>query len=266
MYLSYLATYPIKSCYRTETERAEVEPWGLAGDRRWIVVDEQSKLITQRDCPPMGRIRPRYTESGLVLEAAGMNPLDVPFPTGGLADIRHFHRWIAATFAGDVVAQWISRVIERPARLFYLDDPTRRPVEPDFAKPDDRVSFADGFPLLLTNEGSLRAVNDWLVEDGDEPIAMTRFRPNVVVAGAPAWAEDDWIGRRIAIGDVTFRAPKPCDRCVLTTIDPETGEKGRQPLRVLGKHRRFPEGLLFGINLIPDVRGEIAIGDEITIL
>ena len=266
MHLSYLATYPIKSCYRTEAELAEVEPWGLAGDRRWIIVDEQAKLITQREWPAMGRIRPRYSDSGLVLQAAGTEPLEVPFPSGDLAEVRHFHQWIAATSAGDAAAAWVSGVIERPARLFYLDDPTRRQVDPDFGNPDDRVSFADGYPLLLTNEASLRAVNDWLVEDGDEPIAMTRFRPNVVVSGAQAWAEDDWIGRRIAIGDVTFRVPKSCERCVLTTIDPETGEKGRQPLRVLGKHRRIGGGLLFGVNLIPDARGKIAIGDEIAII
>ena len=266
MHLSYLATYPIKSCYRVEADIAEVEPWGLAGDRRWIVVDEAAKLVTQRDWPALGRVRPRYSNLGLVLEARGAAALEVPYPSAGTTDIKHFHQWIAATSAGDVANDWISQVIERPVRLFYLDDPTRRAVDPQYAGPDDRVSFADGYPLLLANEASLRAVNDWLAEDGDEPVEMTRFRPNVVVSGATAWAEDDWIGRRITIGDVAFRVPKPCDRCVLTTIDPETGEKGRQPLRVLGKHRRFGRGLLFGVNLIPDARGKIAIGDEVNLV
>ncbi|MEV8511415.1 MOSC N-terminal beta barrel domain-containing protein [Dactylosporangium sp. NPDC051484] len=261
-----MATYPIKSCYRVEAKAAEVEPWGLAGDRRWIVVDDEAKLITQRVWPAMGRIRPRCDDRGLVLQAQGAVRLEVPFPSGATAEVRHFHQWIAATSAGDVVDQWVSQVIGRSARLFYLDDPTRRTINPEFGNPDDRVSFADDYPLLLANEASLYAVNDWLAEDGDEPIAMTRFRPNVVVAGAPAWAEDDWIGRRVVIGDVAFRVPKPCSRCVLTTIDPETGEKGEQPLRVLGRHRRFPGGLMFGLNLIPDVRGKIAIGDEVAVL
>ncbi|WP_432831235.1 MOSC domain-containing protein [Dactylosporangium sp. CA-092794] len=265
MKLGYIATYPIKSCYRVEADRAEVEPWGLAGDRRWLIVDEDAKLITQRDWPKLGRIRPRYTDDALVLTAKGVSPLQVPFPDGGTTEVRHFRQWIAATSAGDAAHRWVSDVIERPAQLFHLDDPTQRQVDPEFGEPDDRVSFADGYPLLLTNEASLHAVNEWLVEEGDEPIAMTRFRPNVVVAGAKAWAEDDWIGRRIVIGDVVFRAPKACSRCVLTTIDPETGEKGRQPLRVLGQYRRFPGGVMFGINLIPDVRGKIAVGDEITI-
>ena len=264
--LTYLATYPIKSCYRVESDLAEVEPWGLAGDRRWMIVDEQAKLITQRQWPDLGRIRPRYTDRGLILEAAGAQPLEVPYPSGATTDIHHFHLWIAATSAGDVVDRWISQVIGRPARLFHLDDPTRRAVDPEFGDAGDRVSFADGYPLLLANEASLWAVNDWLAEDGEEPVEMTRFRPNVVVSGAEAWAEDDWIGRRVTIGDVTFRVPKACERCVLTTIDPETGDKGRQPLRVLGKYRRFPSGLLFAVNLIPDGRGKIAIGDEITVV
>ncbi|GAA3450388.1 MOSC domain-containing protein [Dactylosporangium matsuzakiense] len=266
--LSYLATYPIKSCYRVEADTAEVEPWGLAGDRRWIVVDEAAKLMTQRHWPALGRIRPRYTGSGLVLEAAGLEPVDVPYPVVGRGEgeVEHFREWIAATSAGDVADAWVSRVLGRPGRLFHLDDPTRRAVDPEYGTAGDRVSFADGYPVLLANDASLRAVNDWLAEDGDEPVTMTRFRPNVVVSGAPAWAEDDWIGRRVVIGDVTFRVPKHCERCVLTTVDPETGEKGRQPLRVLGKHRRFASGLLFAVNLIPDGPGKIAIGDEVTIL
>jgi hypothetical protein len=95
---------------------------------------------------------------------------------------------------------------------------------------------------------------------------MTRFRPNVVVTGAPAWAEDDWVGRRLRIGEVTFRAAKACDRCVVTTIDQETGEKGRQPLFALGRHRRTEQGLLFALNLIPDGTGGIRVGDPVLTL
>ncbi|MET7417457.1 MOSC N-terminal beta barrel domain-containing protein [Dactylosporangium sp. NPDC005555] len=263
--LTYLATYPIKSCYRVEADSAQVEPWGLAGDRRWLVVDDHAKLVTQRDTPPLGRIRPEPRDGGLLLRAPGMQELWVPFPGGSTVDVKHFFLWIAATPAGTHADQWISEVIGRPVTLVHLDDPTRRPVEPDFSEPGDTVSFADGFPLLLANAASLDAVNDWLVEDGDDPVEMTRFRPNVVVSGAPAWAEDGWIGGRIVIGDVPFRVPKACSRCVMTTLDPETGEKGRQPLRVLGKRRRFPEGLLFGVNLIPDHEGKIAVGDEVIV-
>jgi uncharacterized protein len=268
--LSYVATYPIKSCYRVEVGSAQVEPWGLAGDRRWLIVDDDAKLITQRDTPALGRIRPDPRDGGLLLRAPGAADLWVPYPTGATTDVHHFTLWIAATPAGPGADRWVSDVIGRPASLVFLDDPTRRPVDPDYGEPGDRVSFADGFPLLLVNSASLDALNDWLVEGGDEPVEMTRFRPNVVVVGAPAWAEDGWIGGRLVIGDMSFRVPKACSRCVLTTVDPETGEKGRQPLRILGQRRRFPGGLLFGVNLIPDLegfdgRGKIAVGDEVIV-
>jgi uncharacterized protein YcbX len=166
-------------------------------------------------------------------------------------------------------ADWLTDLIGRPARLVWMADPTVRTIEVN-ALDSDRVSFADGYPVLLASTASLDAVNDWLVESGDEVVPMTRFRPNLVVGGAPAWAEDDWLGGRLRIGDVTFRAAKACGRCVVTTTDQETGEVGRQPLRALGRHRRFGGELRFAINLIPDVTpgstGFIRVGDDLTVL
>jgi len=114
----------------------------------------------------------------------------------------------------------------------------------------------------------VRDIRWWIAESGSDegPLPMTRFRPNVVVSGAPAFAEDDWIGRRLRIGTVPLRAPKPSDRCVVTTTDQETGERGREPLRTLARHRRFGQALLFGLNLIPDGTGEIRAGDEVALL
>jgi hypothetical protein len=121
----------------------------------------------------------------------------------------------------------------RPVRLVYLDDPTRRPVDPEFGRDGDVVSFADGYPLLLTSSASLDELGRWLIEDGEQPVPMTRFRPSAVVTGAPAWAEDRW--RRIRVGAVEFRVVKPCGRCVVTTTDQITGEVGSQPLKMLGQ-------------------------------
>jgi uncharacterized protein YcbX len=145
-----------------------------------------------------------------------------------------------------------------------MDDPARRPVDPDYGRPGETVSFADGFPLLLTSAGSLGELGDWLAGEGAEPVPMTRFRPNVVVAGAPPWAEDRW--RRIRIGAVPFRVVKPCGRCVVTTTDQDTGERGKQPLKILAKRRRFGQELVFGQNLIPDAGGVIRVGDPVDIL
>jgi uncharacterized protein YcbX len=266
--LASIHTYPIKSCHRVDQGDAVVEPWGLAGDRRWLVVEPDGRFVTQREAPRLALVAPSYADHrGLVLRTPGMADLDVPAPADGeLMSVRVWRSIVDATPAGAAADDWLTAVLDRKVRLVYLDDPTRRAPSPKHAEPDDRVSFADGYPLLLANAASLDAVNDWLVGCGDEPVPMSRFRPNVVVAGASAWAEDDWLGRRVRIGAVTFRAVKPCSRCVMTTIDQETAERGRQPLHVLGARRRFPAGLLFGMNLIPDGLGAIAVGEPVEVL
>jgi len=149
-------------------------------------------------------------------------------------------------------------------RLVYLDDPTRRAVNPEFGSDGDVVSFADGYPLLLTSTASLGELCSWLTQDGDQPVPMSRFRPSVVVAGSGPWAEDGW--RRIRIGAVSFRVVKPCGRCMVTTIDQMTGEVGRQPLKMLGRRRLIGNDLVFGQNMIPEAPGTISVGDQVEIL
>jgi uncharacterized protein len=264
MRLASIHTYPVKGCRRVDRAEAVVEPWGLAGDRRWLVVEPDGKFLTQRAVPALAVIRPSSRPDGLTLTADGHDDLHVPHPDG--ADLMAVRIWddrLVAAPAGPAADDWLSEVLDRKVRLVHLDDPTRRPVDPAYGRPDDRVSFADGYPLLLANAASLDAVNDWLVEAGEEPVPMTRFRPNLVVTGAPAWAEDGWSGGRIRIGAVPFRAVKPCARCVVTTIDQETAERGRQPLRVLGQRRPSPDGPLFGLNLVPDGVGRLRVGDPV---
>jgi uncharacterized protein len=161
-------------------------------------------------------------------------------------------------------------VAGEPVRLVYLDDPMRRRPNPAYSREGDRVSFADGYPLLLTGEGSLRELNDLIAAGplaAEGPLPMRRFRPNVVVAGAPPWAEDGW--RLLRIGDVVFRAVKGCDRCVLTTIDPDTAVKGKEPIATLARCRRWDGKVWFGVNLIPDSPGRtgaIRVGDPVQVL
>jgi MOSC domain-containing protein len=268
MRLASIHTYPIKGCRRTDLGAAVMEPWGLAGDRRWLVVEPDGKFITQRAEPRLALIAPSAAVGGgLVLRTPGMPDLNVPAPVGGaLVPARVWRDTVDAAPAEDAAGDWLSAVLDRKVRLVHLRDPGQRAVDPTDGQPGDLVSFADAYPALLANAASLDAVNDWLVEGGDEPVPMTRFRPNLVVAGAPAWAEDGWLGRRLRIGEVTFRAVKPCNRCVVTTIDQDTGERGRQPLRVLGQRRRSPIGPLFGLNLIPDGTGRLAVRDPVTAL
>jgi uncharacterized protein YcbX len=260
-------TYLVKGCRRLNHDRAQVEPWGLAGDRRWMVVDPEGHHVTQREAARLALVHPvPRPDGGLLLRTAGMPDLDVPEPTDRqLVDVTVWRSTLAASLAGEAADAWLGEVLDRKVRLVWLDDPTRRVTDPEYGQPTDRVSFADGYPLLLTNAASLDALNGWLLEGGspEGPLPMTRFRPNVVVSGADAWAEDGWLGRRVRIGGVVFRVVKPCGRCVVTTTDQETGERGHEPLRVLARHRNVDQQLIFGMNLIPDGVGSIAVGDPV---
>lgn len=267
MRLASIHTYPIKGCRGLDHDAALVEPWGLAGDRRWLLVEPDGRALTQRTIRALTGIRPRpRSEGGLLVRAAGAADLEVPEPAGDLVDVTVGRSTLAATAAGDAADRWFGEVLDRKVRLVWLDDPTRRPTDPEFSAPTDRVSFADAYPLLLTNRASLDALNGWILEAGAlEPLPMNRFRPNVVVGGAEPWAEDAWLGRRIRIGEVAFRAVKACSRCVVTTTDQETGERGTEPLRTLSRHRKVGSKVYFGMNLIPERPGRIAVGDPIAL-
>jgi uncharacterized protein YcbX len=170
---------------------------------------------------------------------------------------------VLAAAAGPAADAWFSAYLSEPVRLVYLDDPTRRAVDPEFGADGDVVSFADGYPLLLTSAESLGQLGEWLSAEGERPVPMNRFRPSVVVTGFEPWAEDRW--RRLRIGSVSFRVAKPCGRCLVTTTNQLTGERGREPLAMLGRRRRFGEALVFGQNLIPDSPGLIRVGDPVEI-
>jgi uncharacterized protein len=246
--------YPVKSCRGESLAEAAVEPWGLAGDRRWMIADDAGTVVTAREYPALVLVTPQVEEAKLTLSSPGLPDLTIPVPSGDdLVPVQVWSSDLVASPADEAAAPWLSGIVGKPVRLVYLDDPTRRPTNPDFSQPGDRVSFADGYPLLLTSEASLGAVNDWIAEGpraAEGPLPMRRFRPNVVVAGSPAWAEDDW--HRVRIGPVTFRVARGCDRCVLTTVNPDTAVKGHEPLFTLAKYRRWDKKIWFGVNLIPD--------------
>ncbi|MGN9758816.1 MOSC domain-containing protein [Streptomyces sp. SD31] len=268
--LQSIHVHPVKAFRGTAPREAAVEPWGLAGDRRWMLIDDGGKVVTQRQQPRLALAAAELLPGGVRLSAPGTDPLTVPVPrTVGTVPVEIFRDKVEAVLAEDDAAHaWCSAYLGADIRLAYMDDPgTRRPVDPEYALQGEMVSFADGYPLLLTTTASLDALNS-LIAQGDHaqegPLPMNRFRPNVVVSGTAPWAEDDW--SRLAIGEVTFRAPKKCARCVVTTTDQATAERGREPLHTLGRHRRLGGKLMFGQNLVPLSRGTIRVGDPVTIL
>ncbi|MGW1377415.1 MOSC domain-containing protein [Streptomyces sp. NPDC002446] len=268
--LQSIHLYPVKSIAGTDPGEAVVEPWGLAGDRRWLLVDAEGGQLTQRPQPALALARAEGLPGGaLRLTAPGMAALTVGVPESGeTVPVEIWKDKVEAVPAGEAAAEWFSGYLGLECRLVYLDAPeSRRPVDPEYSVPGDTVAFSDGFPLLLTTTSSLDALNS-LIAQGDHadegPLPMNRFRPNVVVDGTAPWAEDDW--RRVRIGEVVFEVAKPSARCVVTTTDQHTAERGKEPLRTLARHRRFGDRLVFGQNLIPRGTGTIRIGDPFEIL
>ena len=194
----------------------------------------------------------------------------MPRPAAGrLVDVTVFGRApFGATPAGHEADAWFSKVLGRPVRLVYADDPNRRQAQPEYAGPGVPMHFGDGYPLLLTTEASLAALNELIAagEKADEgPLPMVRFRPNLVVAGGTAWAEDGW--RRIRVGEAEFRVVKGCDRCAIPTTDEVTAVRRKEPTYTLAKHRRWDGAVWFGMNLVPVTPGAtLHVGDEVQVL
>ncbi|WP_330295035.1 MOSC domain-containing protein [Streptomyces sp. NBC_00503] len=270
MHVQALHVHPVKSVAGTAPDEAIVEPWGLSGDRRWAVVDGEGAVITQRQQPRLALASARpLGGGGIALSAPGMADLAVEVPEPGtLEPVALFGKKIETVAAARAAADWFGAYLGVPAHLVHMDEPAvRRPVDPDYALPGETVSLADAYPLLITTLASLDALNS-LIAQGDHPdegpLPMNRFRPNVVVSGAEAWAEDDW--RRIAIGDAVFRGVRECGRCIVTTTDQVTAERGKEPLKTLAKHRRIGKSLAFGRQLVPVRLGTVRVGDEVRVL
>lgn len=261
--VAQLLTYPLKSGAPVSLSAADVTPRGLAGDRRWMVVSPEGQFITGRKHPQLTQIRATPTAAGLRLQAPGGDAVQVAAPPAGGAvmPVTVWDDVVEGHLADPSASAWLSAVLGVACRLVFMADQTRRPVDPKYAPPEDVVSFADGFPLLLTTDGSLADLNRRL----PSPVEMGRFRPNLVVSGAAAFAEDGW--SEVRAGSAVFGVVKPCARCVFTTVDARTGEPdpSREPLRTLATYRKAPGGVMFGQNLTVRRPGRVAVGDPVEV-
>jgi uncharacterized protein YcbX len=258
MQVSELHVFPVKSLAGVSPAVARVRFWGLEGDRRYMVVRPDGAFMTQREFPAMALIRPILLPQGLRLEAEGRDPVEV-LPDGTPFEVVVWHDRVLASGCGPTADAWLSEALGTPCRLAYLDDPKRRKIAEAWRRGEESVSFADGFPVLLTSLDDLNARLE-------SPVRINRFRGNIVVRGAAPWAEDFWGVMRI--GKVRLRVAKPCARCLITTIEQETALRPdkAEPLRTLGVFRRDPGGVMFGQNLIPLEEGDIRVGDPVEIL
>lgn len=264
--LSALYRYPLKSGKGEILQQASLDKLGLEGDRRWMLVDEASgRFLSQRVAGRMSQLSALWNaEGGLTLSAPDCSPIDIALP-GRDAELRGvtiFRDSLRVPDAGDEAGAWVSEFIGKSTRLVQIPFDRARITEAGYGRDDDRVAFADGFPLLLIGQASLEDLSQKV----GRPLEMLRFRPNLVIEGSDAYAEDGW--KRIRIGDVEFRVVKPCSRCILTTVDPQTGLRSddREPLATLQKYRAQEEGAMFGQNLVNDGNGQLEVGMPVTIL
>jgi uncharacterized protein YcbX len=264
--LSALYRYPLKSGKGESLQQIGLDKLGLDGDRRWMLVDEASgRFMTQRTVGQMSQLSALWNaDGGLTLSAPGRSPIEIALPTSDaeLRGVTIFRDTLRVPDAGDAAGAWVSEFIGKPTRLVQVPLDRARTTQAGYGRDDDQVAFADGFPLLLIGQASLEDLSQKV----GRPLEMLRFRPNLVIEGSEAYAEDGW--KRIRIGDVEFRVVKSCSRCILTTIDPQTGERSgdREPLATLQKYRAEEDGAMFGQNLVNDSNGLLEVGMPVTIL
>lgn len=258
--LSALHIYPVKGLAGITLSESEMTPRGLLHDRRFMVVDPDGEFFTQRDFPKMATVWTEIEGGDLRLAApdAGEVSLPVEPDDGEAMKVRVWNSTVEAIAPSAVVDQWLTEYLGRDARLVYMPDYSLRAVNPKYGG-ENIVSFADGYPFLVTNEGSLAELNSRLAQ----AVPMNRFRPNLVVKGAGAFAEDGW--KRFRVGGATLEMAKPCGRCQVTTTDQATGEvTGPEPLATLATYRSHADfGTMFGMNAVAVSPARLRVGDTV---
>jgi len=263
MQVSRLVTYPVKSLNGIRQPNSKVVETGLEHDRMMMLVDENNRFITQRKHPQMALIKLSGDFDCLRVVAPDMSEMALP------AEFSHQSQkldiWGETCHGFEApgeINQWFSDFLQKQVRLMRYDFSMPRPLDPDFSQAGDSVGFADDSPLLAISEDSLADLNSRL----HEPVNYRNFRPNIVFKGTTAFEEDDW--KEIQIGDVKFDVAKCCSRCILTTVDPDTGKKrdDGEPIKTLGEYRRDRQGIMFGINLIARTKGNIHSQDTIRVI
>jgi len=262
-----LTIYPVKSLAGIPLQSSELDSMGLKYDRRWMLVSPDGMFLTQRKFPQMALVSTALKNGQLTLSRKDKEDHSVPEISADakMMDVRIWRDTVTAQRVGDESDAWLSEALGFDCHLVYIAENEVRQCSLDYADEGDRTGFADAFPILVISEESLGDLNNKLETKGKKPVPMKRFRPNIVVTGCEAFAEDTW--KMLTIGEIAMRGIKLCDRCILTTVDPVTGERtGKEPLETLGEYRKWDNKVYFGMNLIHEQQGTIKIGDDVTVL
>lgn len=259
--LEQMFIYPVKSLAGIAVNQWQVNEKGLLYDRKWMLIDEQQQFLSQRRVPHMALIKTAITETELILSAPNRANLVLPLnPTDG--EVIASHLWDDNCEARSVSAaanEWLSKFLKIKCRLVYQPDDLIRPVDPNYAKETDQVNFSDGFPFLIVSSASLVSLNKAM----NLYLSMRRFRPNLVIAGCGGYEEDSW--REISVGEIDFRLPKPCSRCSVPAIHPQTTQVSKEPLATLSRLRKWENKVYFGQNALHDNCGTLTVGDVVTV-
>lgn len=263
MFLSEIWIYPVKSLGGIRQSQAMVEEKGLQYDRRWMIVDENGKFLTQRINANMALLDVAILADGLLISHRFQpdSKILVPFKvvSNQTIQVKVWEDLVLARTVCDQADAWLTNQLGKNVRIVEMYAQSQRNMDPVYSGKETLVSFADDFPYLLISEGSLQDLNSKL----EKPVTMKRFRPNFVISGTEPFAEDFW--KNIRIGSVEFIIAKPCERCVLVSIDPVTGQKGSEPLKTLASYRKVGKNIFFGQNLVGMQNGLLHEGDEVVI-
>lgn len=262
--VSELYIYPIKSLAGIAKETLEITNTGFKHDRRWMLVDEKNMFLSQRTHPQMALLQPTETEEDIVVTHKN-NPLQtitIPFYNEGKGTIK-VSVWddvCEAIEVSKLCNNWFSDMLQINCKLVYMPDETKRLVDKRYATNNEVTSFSDGYPILMIGQVSLDNLNTKLID----AIPMNRFRPNIVFTGGHAHIEDEM--ELFTINDIHFLGVKPCSRCVMTTINQQNIEKGKEPLKTLATYRTKNNKIYFGQNVLQQQNGFISLGNEIEII
>ena len=261
--ITELYIYPVKSLAGIQLNSSNLSPFGLNYDRRWMIVDDKGLFVSQREHSKMATIKTAIIDGQLMLSN---NQDQIAVPNSDKNDQITVTVWkdtVMASHVCEKVDKWLSDKLNISCRLVYMHNQVQRQIDEDFAAPNQYVSFADGFPLLVISQASIDDLNSRL----DTFVSVDRFRPNMIVSGTTAFAEDHW--QDLSINNIDFKAVKPCSRCIMPSINQQTGVQDQvKMLSTLNKYRKFDKKIKFGQNLIfKDAnlidKQTIACGDEI---